>query len=137
MSRADWQLTCPEEDQRTKQEFKEDCDINKIMRNYRAGTPITHLNPVKPQYLDFSTPFEYQEALNSVIAAQDSFESLPSEVRDRFGDSTNKMLEFLSNPENQEEAIKLGLADPPPEPEPAATPEPARAPAVADPPVGE
>lgn len=96
----------------TKQSFKEECDINNIIRQFSATGIVTHINEKAAQgdYVDLPDPLDYQESLNIVIAAQASFDGLPSSVRNRFGNDPTQFLAFLADPANQDEAIRLGLA---------------------------
>lgn len=102
---------------------KERTDIRNIVRRAMRGASVT-VNVRQPRYADIYDAPSYMEALNVVAYANDLFASLPSKVRDRFSNNPVKMLEFLDDDSNKEEAIKLGLrkkeADPPPPPEPLA-----------------
>jgi phage internal scaffolding protein len=49
--------------------------------------------------------------------AQYQFDQLPALIRDRFHNDPQEMLAFLNDPNNYDEAIKLGLVNPPPAPE--------------------
>lgn len=100
----------PEQRSLTKQQFKEDADINNILRKYETQGLLPELMAGEPQYGDFTEVPEYLEALNIVNTAQQQFAALPSEVRDRFGNDPARFLEFTSNPENSEELVKMGLA---------------------------
>lgn len=108
----------------TQQHFKDECDINNILRKFSAGTPVTHVAKRQPMYGDFTTGLGYQEAMNRVIEAQQAFLDLPATLRRRFHDDPGEFLEFVANEENRDEAIRLGLIeDPePPAPEPEAPP---------------
>lgn len=111
---------------RTKQAFKDECDVNYIMNRWkRTGEiPKSMINTIKPAYGDYSNADDYLTACNQVIAAEDAFASMPAFLRDRFANQPVNLLRFLADPANQDEAIKLGLAAPPePEPEPAPIPE--------------
>lgn len=57
------------------------------------------------------TNLDYQEALETVAEAEQAFDSLPIELRQRFG-SPEQFLEFVDDPANFQEAMKLGLIDP-------------------------
>lgn len=93
----------------TKQEFKKSCDINLILKRYqKTGMLPIVKNP--PLYEDYSAVMDYQESLNTVIAAQEQFDNLPSEIRKRFGNDPYEFLKFCENKENIEEMRKLGLA---------------------------
>lgn len=110
------------EPSRTKQSFKAECDINNIVKSFRTVQDIINLteNGRKGVFTDLPEPFEYQDGLNLVIQAEASFNALPSALRNRFENDPAQFLDFMSNPANQEEWIKLGLATdkrPPPQPE--------------------
>ncbi len=93
----------------TQQQFQAECDVNTIMAKYRKTNMITHLNNRQGNYGDFTNAQEYQDSLNRIQEAQEAFESIPAEVRFRFNNDPARLIDFLSKPENNEEAIKLGL----------------------------
>lgn len=101
---------------RTQQSFKDECDINYIVKKGRETGLITHINPNLPIYSDNFDVFDYQAAMNIVADANQQFAALPSKLRDRFNNDPAKFLQFMQDPENQEEMIKLGLATKKPEP---------------------
>lgn len=106
----------------TKQCFKESCDINNILPAFDKQGVLSHVNEAQAFYGDFSEINEYQVSLNQVIAAQASFDSLPSSIRRRFGNDPGEYFEFVTNPNNIDEMVDLGLAivdDPVPELVPA------------------
>lgn len=107
------------------QHFKEECDINHIMKRYReTGMLVDPLQKAtaKPQFGDFSTSFDFMEAQNIVARARESFDAMPSNIRERFGNNPAAMLAFMENEENYEEAVKLGLVEKRPDPTPSPTP---------------
>lgn len=111
------------EPSRTKQSFKDECDINNIVKSFRTVQDILNLteNGRKGVFADLPDPFEYQDGLNIVIQAEASFNALPSALRNRFENDPKQFLDFMSDPANQDEMIKLGLATdkrPPPSTEP-------------------
>lgn len=114
----------------TKQAFKDECDINKIMRQYTRTGVIEHGNASTPNYGD-APAIDFQEAMNAVLQAEQTFDQLPSEVRREFNNNPAEMIDFCANPENLDRARALGLAKPaeivpdsplelPPEPSPPA-----------------
>lgn len=107
--------TINDQPSKTQQQFKDQCDINLIMKKYRETGQISHLKQNRGQFLDVSNIPSYQEALNTVISAQNSFQSLPSDVRKKFGNDPQNMIDFLSDNSNDTEAIKLGLKIPNPQ----------------------
>ncbi len=93
----------------TKQSFKDECDVNRIMKNFEKTGHVDHLNNRAKLYGDFANAEDYHSSVNLVMDAQKSFDALPSEVRLRFDNQPAKFLEFANNPENMEELKTLGL----------------------------
>lgn len=102
-------LAC-EELSLTQQHFKDECDINNILRQFNI-TGMLPQSPLSPRYGDFSGIGDYHTALNRVYAAQDEFEALPAQIRARFDNDPANLIEFLDNPENRSEAEQLGLVN--------------------------
>jgi len=101
---------------RTKQSFKDECDVNTIMRRYEATGILPEPRGV-PQYLDVSS-IDFQEAQFFIAAANSRFFSLPSRIRDRFENDPAQFLAFMEDSRNAQEARELGLV-PTPQPSPA------------------
>lgn len=93
---------------RTKQSFRDECDINNILRKFNVTGQLP-IGSVQPQYGDFSGITDYQSALNAVMAAQDSFLALPAKVRAKFDNDPALFVEFASNEANKDEMKALGL----------------------------
>lgn len=93
----------------TEQHHREDCDVNVILRNYMK-TGVLPTSQKTPLFGDFSgTPQDYGDAVKLIEDANARFASLPSAIRERFGNDPLQLLRFLDNPANAEEAVKLGL----------------------------
>lgn len=103
-------LACDPEEGMTEQHHKQACDINCILRAYDKTGLITHVNKAKAMYGDFTEVNEYQVALNTVIKAQDAFDDLPADIRKKFDNDPGAFLEFVTNPDNLDEMVELGLA---------------------------
>lgn len=97
----------------TEQAHREECNINTIMQRYRR-TGVLPQNPHLPVYGDFSQLGDYHACVTAVAMAQEGFMSLPSHLRKAFDNDPGKLLAFLDDPENREEAIELGLIAPDP-----------------------
>ncbi|AXH75649.1 MAG: internal scaffolding protein [Microviridae sp.] len=102
---------------RTKQSFKDECDINRIMARYATTGSLDFINQREARYLDVDGA-DYQAAMDLVAGARSMFESLPSNVRARFDNDPAQLLDFLEKPYNRQEAIDLGLVVPTPPPKP-------------------
>lgn len=96
----------------THQSFKDTCDINLIMARYKKTGLIDHVNTLSQRYGDFSDIGDYQDSLNRIIVASDTFSALPATVRKFFDNDPSQMLAFCSNPDNHEKMVELGLAKP-------------------------
>jgi hypothetical protein len=93
---------------RTKQSFRDECDINNILRKFNVTGQLP-AGSVQPQYGDFSGITDYQSALNAVMEAQDSFLALPAKIRSRFDNDPALFVEFASDEANKDEMKALGL----------------------------
>ena len=97
----------------TQAQFKDECDINHIMDRYmRTGCLSDPLSQSRPgTYGDFTEMGDYMENMNKIIQAREMFDALPAKVRERFGNNPGAMIDFVMDPANQQEAIKLGLLE--------------------------
>lgn len=92
----------------TKQSFKEECDINNIMKRFEKTGAIEHLAKFGPQYADVS-PVDFQEAMNVVALGKSMWEELPVTLK-QLVKSPEGFLAFVQDPANQGKLIELGLA---------------------------
>jgi len=95
---------------RTKQSFKEECDINNIVRAYRPNQNGTRIY----QFDDY-TNVDFFEMQNSVAAGTEKFLELPSHIRKKFDNNVGNLIRFINDKNNKTEAITLGLIDKPQE----------------------
>jgi phage internal scaffolding protein len=97
----------------TQQQFKDDADINSIMERYqKTGLLTDPMNPGtrQPMFGDFED-MDFHEAQTFLANAFQDFEALPARIRDRFENDPGKLLDFLRDDNNRDEAIKLGLIE--------------------------
>lgn len=124
-------IDCSNDEIIVKQQFKDECDINTIVAKFNKLGQLPELIRKDAKYGDFTAVPEYQHALDTVIKAQEQFEALDANVRDRFANDPARFLEFATNAQNLPEMVKLGLAV-----EKSATPQPAtpqvKSPATSD-----
>lgn len=105
-------------DSKTKQQFREQSDINYILRDYEKTGVFRNVNVNEPQY-GFVPAIDFHEAMQVVTLAQDNFARVPSEIRERFANDPGQFIEFVQNPDNADELRKLGLMRPLDDPEPS------------------
>ncbi len=100
-----------EEPSLAQQQFKDECDINNILRQFNITGQLPDM-PLSPKYGDFTGISDYKTALDRVITADEEFMNLPATLRARFDNEPANLIEFLNNEENRLEAEKLGLVQP-------------------------
>ena len=107
----------------TRQSEMAACDIHNILKQFsQTGfEQLVRERAAQGQYADLTNLPDYQEALNVVLDAQAAFAALPSQIRDRFHNNPEEFIEFVGDPANQDEAIRLGLASDTRTPEPPPT----------------
>lgn len=141
-------LSFPDGTGRTKQSFKDECDINKIMARFQQTGIIEFRDQNQAQYGDV-TGADFQTAMLVVAEGKTMFFNLPAKVRDEFDNDPALFLEFVSDERNKPEMARMGLLKPevasaileatPPAPPPSsvapATPPQAPAPSPAPGPV--
>lgn len=99
----------------THQSSGPETDINYIMQKYERTGVLEHRNTFQGKYGDFTNvPSDYHEAANQVLKADEMFQTLPAGVRRRFHNDPGAFISFVSNPDNIDELVKLGLAVAPP-----------------------
>lgn len=96
----------------TQQQFQQECDINFIVKQNEATGFFSHVNNRQPQYGELPDVLDYQQSLDLVAQAQDTFMALGADIRARFNNDPARLLAFLGDASNAAEAIKLGLATP-------------------------
>lgn len=120
---------------RTKQSFSKDADINTIMaKYYKTGLLVdpTVVSSRRPMFGDFSDIGDFHALQLRIASVENRFNLLPSVVRNRFKNDPSLLLSFLADPNNDDEAVKLGLRPKAVSPEPdKAKGEPVTAPSPA------
>jgi phage internal scaffolding protein len=106
------------EESKTEQSHKSEVDINNIMKRAGAGELIAKVNALQEWKYDDVTNNDFQEAMNAIIKARDTFSSVPSEIRKRFDNDPAKFMDFVRNPDNKSELVEMGLATAPETPGP-------------------
>lgn len=69
----------------TQQQFKDECDMNRIVQNAQRGIAPRHLARGTPQYGDFSRVPDLADAYNTIQRAESAFMNLPAELRLELG----------------------------------------------------
>lgn len=80
------------------------------MGKYLTTGMVTHLSGREGSYADLADAPTFQEAQNILVEAERAFQSLPSAIRVRFNHSPAEFLDFVHDPVNATEMVKMGLA---------------------------
>lgn len=121
------EIDCSGDEPMTKQEFKDDADINVIVdRCLRHGAQLPVAVP--PVFADCTQIPDFRGLQQRMLDVQDAFMLLPAKTRSFFDNDPVKAVEFVADEKNLDKAVELGLLakrkeEPKPVPsEPKATP---------------
>lgn len=97
----------------TKQEPAASQDINTIVERHRVTGVYTtgHVSERVAMYGDFTGihNMSYDDQLMAIQDAHEVFMRIPAQIRARFDNSPQKLIDWVTNPENKAEAQKIGL----------------------------
>jgi hypothetical protein len=112
-------VDCSDDPGKTEQSHKEEVDINKIIKKHGMDMIAKTAN-VQALTFDDNPNNDFQETMDMIVRARESFESLPSQVRKEFGHDLPRFMDFVRDAKNADRMVELGLAERPPEvvPEP-------------------
>lgn len=91
-----------------RQSEQEGCDINIMLRRYGV-IPVPAPSANVGLYGDFSEVGDYLDAQMRLKTAREQFESLPSQVRERFRNNPAEFLTFIADKSNKAQAQAWGL----------------------------
>lgn len=109
-------VDCSNDKVLTEQSHKKEVDINEIVKRHGVDKIAQTQQLVQMQYDDIPGN-DFMETMLMLKKAETSFMSLPSKLRARFENDPAQYLDFVRNPDNAEELVTLGLANPPPAPD--------------------
>lgn len=93
---------------RTKQEFKEDCDIAGMLDRF---TKTGRLNIMRdqPKYMDLTQLPSFQESMEQIADVNTAFRLLPADTRADFDNDESQFVTWVLDPNNHAEARDMGL----------------------------
>lgn len=110
-------------EQVTKQEFKDECDINNILSQFRRTGIISHIMRQEPVYGELPEVGDFQASLALIDASEEAFSALPAAVRRFFDNDPARLLSALQDPSMRSQLEQLGVLRGPESPQPAGNPE--------------
>ena len=90
------------------QSMAEETDINLLIKRFGIGYEMPS-DLRLPQYGDFTGINDFHTAVNRIAVANENFELLHADIRDRFQNDPGKFVDFAVDPKNKDEMIKMGL----------------------------
>lgn len=93
----------------TDQSQKKQCDINVIIAKYRKTGQLDHVKVRQGLYQDVSNIPDLIGAYEAVAKAQEAFDSIPANLRKRLNNDPVQFMEYLQDPANDQEAVRLGI----------------------------
>lgn len=107
----DWEALRESEDvaeNRTKQAFKDSCDINKMLKKAQQVGSLSHLMKYpEAVYGEFDGEFDLLTAYNRIKKAEKIFADAPSEVRREFNGDALAFVKFAGDPANNDRLREL------------------------------
>jgi phage internal scaffolding protein len=91
-------------------QFQDATDVNQIVyKHQKLGLGPQFGDVGEPVYADISEVPDLLAAHQIVEAAQEAFMRLPAQVRKKIDNDPARLVEYLEDPANMDEAVKLGL----------------------------
>lgn len=114
-------LHCMDES-RAQQHMKDEVDINTIVKNFglTGQLPTDVRVPLGDEFQDIT---DFHTAVTKITQAREGFMKLPADIRTRFNNDPGNLINFLEDPNNRDEAVRMGIVNAPPAP-PAPAPSP-------------
>lgn len=95
-------------DGRTKQAFKDQCDINKMLAKAQQTGSMAHLVKYpEAVYGEFDGEFDLLTAQGQIAKANEIFNDLPSEIRKDFNNDPLAFVKFAGDPDNNDKLRDL------------------------------
>jgi hypothetical protein len=104
------------EEIRVEQHHAKEVNINNIVKKHGADM-IAKVAALQEFTFDDVTGNDFQENMNALIKAKDTFSQLPDKIRHKFKYNPAVFMDFVHNPDNKDKLVEMGLANPPPTPQ--------------------
>ena len=114
-------LKC-EDESLAKQQFAEECDINTIVKRFGLDYKMPPGVPA-PDVADFTAVTDFHSAMEAIVRARESFDTLPAQTRAMFANDPGSFVDFCADERNRPVLESWGLVVKPAAPavQPAAT----------------
>ena len=96
----------------TKQEFKDDCDMNLIIK--KGFTNLKVHEPQSGEQVVHNPDITFHDMQCYMKQTEEMWQNIPAKIRAKFHNDPGEYLEFCGDENNHEELVKMGLANPKP-----------------------
>ncbi len=96
----------------TEQQYAEESKILTKIRKFDSQGFFDSINRNPAQYSDFSEITDLASAIDQIQSAEESFMTIPSDIRKQFNNSSSEFFKFASDAKNYDELVQMGLAYP-------------------------
>lgn len=127
------QLDCGDE-MITKQSCRDECDIHKILNQYKKTGILTHINSRQAIFADLPDAMDYQQSIEVVREAGEAFAELPATIRERFNNDPFAFLQAIGDPRRRSELEDIGVFNKKTPSEPSSSSSPSPSPSAPNPP---
>lgn len=83
----------------TKQSFRDQCDVNKIIAKAQKAGGLSHLDQYEGVYADFAN-YDFEGQQEILARGSSIFADLPSSIRAEFGNQPSRFFEYVNDPAN-------------------------------------
>jgi hypothetical protein len=98
------------EETKTEQSHKEEVNINNIVARYAGKEElIAKVASLTEFVYDDVTNNDFQEMMNQMIHARDTFSNVPSQIRKQFNNDPAAFMDFVLDKNNSDQLIEWGL----------------------------
>lgn len=102
---------------RVEQSHKDDVNINNIVKKHGIEL-IGKIAALQQFQYDDVTGNDFQESMNAILKAKETFQNVPSDIRKKFDNDPAKFMDFVHNNDNHDELVSMGLMNAPEEVQP-------------------
>lgn len=113
------------EPSKTDQQYKDEVDVNEIIRRYKKDGIVPHVKNINAQFADVSDIPDLMQGMERIAHAKEEFLRVPASIRAKHKNNVVDFYNWLADPANKEEAVELGLMKKPQQADsPKAAPKP-------------
>lgn len=95
-------------EEKTEQAQKHLTDVHALLEPAKKRGLLRHAYDYEGEYDDIP-PLTYEDALNTVAKAEQMFDALPRDIKNKHGNNPSNFLAWAQDPANGEQMLKMGI----------------------------